>query len=481
MGESTQDKIIELNTNDAFPRPTAITNTLDSAYRLAIRDNELYFTDYSGGRVLKLNLNARFPTTAIQQVLTGLHTSRDLCFNGNDLFVTSDETNWRTSKIMRYNIQSSSQTATYFPFAGTNAPHNMVVKDGYLYVLDNKKILKTRIDPPSDSGQIIEQQYLLVDATKIYISNDNKIQVSEDNAPLRDFLNKAGNEFAQIVHLNNYLYVAIPNQNKIAKIDTSRRPVRIRDFITGLNSPRGLALKNDFLYFTEANGSIKKVDITRRPLRRLRLVADRLNNPNSLIFKDNDLYISETDKISKINVNNSSSTEVTAVITGLKGAAGMVFHGSNLYVSESFKNRVLKYDTAVPELPLNLNSVFFEGLFNPTGLAIKNGLLYVAESESNRVFSTFILNESTSQTRLNRRIEIYTNNYTEELYVYFSKPDSNYEIINIRTQQLVSSGVLYANRFYNKDFNLIDISSLSSGVYALKIPSDGIVHRFVKN
>jgi glucose/arabinose dehydrogenase len=65
------------------------------------------------------------------------------------------------------------------------------------------------------------------------------------------------------------------------------------DFITGLTSPQGMAFNGNYLYVTLPNANkIIKIDVTADTPKATDVVTS-LTTPRRLFFNGNDLYISE--------------------------------------------------------------------------------------------------------------------------------------------------------------------------------------------
>ncbi len=107
------------------------------------------------------------------------------------------------------------------------------------------------------------------------------------------------------------------------------------DVVTGLDSPDGILLHGNDLYYTQ-DDKISKIDITETTLTPVEIVDGLNNHSANMVLIGNDLYIAQGSKISKIDITATTPT-TTEVINGLNGAYGMALHGNDLYITQGDK------------------------------------------------------------------------------------------------------------------------------------------------
>ena len=148
--------------------------------------------------------------------------------------------------------------------------------------------------------------------------------------------------------------------------------------VSELDSPEGMAIKENILYVTDEGEKILKIDMTTETPVASTLVEGLSGDIRGLAIHENDLYVAHfsTNRVSKINLTSETAI-ATEVVSGLSGPSRLAIHGNELYVSESSSGKISK---------INLTSEtatateVVSGLSEPYGLAIHENELYVSES-----------------------------------------------------------------------------------------------------
>ena len=149
----------------------------------------------------------------------------------------------------------------------------------------------------------------------------------------------------------NIIYVSSIDNNTIYKINVGQSSPVKEEWITGLNNPGAMAIKDNFLYLVEygASGKILKVNMTESNPTKIDVLSS-ISYPSSLEFKGNELYYSEyySGKIVKIDVTQSTSVK-TDVLSGLSYPVALEFKNDILYISQNGSgNRIVKTDISQP-------------------------------------------------------------------------------------------------------------------------------------
>ena len=453
--------IFKVDLRDTRLTPIKVTGGLYIPRELKIRGNYLYISE--SNQISRLNIRASLPTNA-EQIIS--KSSSGLFFYGNKLIVS--QINYRgmtqIGSVKEYDLTRPLETPKMIMADQDSFFYCMKVQGNRLHVvkstynIKNSKIVRHNLNSSSaititdTSDSQYNASLVKGDNDTYYISRGNKIYTATETSDFRELLTIRNSELAQMVFSDGYLYVAIPNQNKIVRIDVSRRPARTLNFIDGLNAPRGLALKGDFLYFTEASGLIKRVDIGHRSARPI-LVANGLNNPNYLKFNGNYLYISEADKVSKINTAFSHVRRAESVITGLRDANGIGLQNNYLYVAvpEGSESRVLRYDIRRPSIRAE---EIFTWINHPIDIVPEGKFLYMVESDGNKLIKATPLDLP--------NVSVYPSLATDVINVSGAPEGTSYQINRNLTNGEVTRGVLNSS-------GQIDIQSLSSGLYLFTI------------
>ncbi len=155
------------------------------------------------------------------------------------------------------------------------------------------------------------------------------------------------------------------------------------DVATGLNDPKRLYIEGNDLYFTDAN-SVFKFDVNEiNPTPEL--IVSGLITPTGVTKSGNTLYVAEFNggRISKIDLSNPVREDF---VTGLNTPNFLLLDGDFLYYSDNNSNIVERFDITLanPTAQLIASS---NVNFKPTGLSIKDNILYMGQSTADRVSS----------------------------------------------------------------------------------------------
>jgi len=233
------------------------------------------------------------------------------------------------------------------------------------------------------------------------------------NTPYDTVLDAAGN-----------LYIADSQNSAIRKVDSAGL---ISTFISGINNPRGLAIKDSALFVASFGGQqVFQVDLISKALS---VVAGdgtagfagdgaaaniaKLNGPTGITFDAaGDLYIADAvnNRIRKVILSGAATGMISTVVgdgttAALNYPQDLIFDpAGDLLIADSFNNRVQKVVLAtgitstlvgdgtaastgdVSVAPVSEGLVTAAQINNPTGLALDtSGNLYVSEYDGHRI------------------------------------------------------------------------------------------------
>ncbi|WP_367392030.1 T9SS type A sorting domain-containing protein [Lewinella sp. LCG006] len=263
--------LCSLSMMTAKAQVTDILTGLNYPYGVALDGNELYISELSSSRIIKIDITAAVPP-AIQEVLTGLSGPAGLFIEENTLYFSE----FSASRVSSIDV--------------TDAPP---VPD---------------VIPVTFSGAAS----LFIDGDILYVSLNNASSVVSinltDDTPLSQTIANAIDTPNSIVKFGNALYVASFLTNSIIKIDITQTPAVVTTAVSGVSSPVGLTLDGSFLYIAGAD-KISRIDLN-DPSPMLEEVVAGLSGAQSVAFNGVDMYIAQIGnggsgqgKISKLVVN----------------------------------------------------------------------------------------------------------------------------------------------------------------------------------
>ncbi len=296
-----------------------------------------------------------------------------------------------------------------------------------------------------------------------------KYDLSSSDAPIEIL---ATNGIYRTVKSGNFIYISESTAGRISRIDiteTIPQPIVILD---NLIFPRGVVIKDDFLYYTDSseNGSVSRINLLEtNPL--IEVLITEQGQPNGIGIIGNDLYFSDwpSGNISKIDITSSIPT-ATIIVSGLLNPTEIIVNGSNLLVSEFSNNKVLNVD--VSSSPAVVTDIA-TNIISPTGLFLNGDALYISEFGANRIikYTSPVFGVEENQIG-NSRLVLSPNPSSDFVQVSGLRDTSNYTIYNsIGTQ--VNKGTIVNNQ-------KVSVINLQTGVYFIRF-EDGNAVKFVKN
>ncbi|MEM5566021.1 T9SS type A sorting domain-containing protein [Psychroserpens sp. AS72] len=200
-------------TETSLPITPVLLTNLSQPYGVAIHNNDLYFSDFSNGRIRKIDLLTN--TTSL--VITGLSGPSQLAIKDDELFIAE----FIGDKISKINLTEATPVAIDVAI-GINSPFAVTIKDNDLYFADTveSKIFKLDLDSTSPTIETViyeasevqgmnfkDNVLYLLETTKLsmfdfqsslsvehYNSNDNLIlfpNPSEESITIRNLINNS--------------------------------------------------------------------------------------------------------------------------------------------------------------------------------------------------------------------------------------------------------------------------------------------------
>jgi DNA-binding beta-propeller fold protein YncE len=320
---------------------------------------------------------------------------------------------------------------------------------------------------------------LELDGNDLYFRNEfnslSKIDLTETTPTITEVVNGLNNTYG-IVYTNNTIYISESIDSTISKIDLTTPTPTVTELVSGLDYALDLAIQDNYLYFTHynnGNGKISKINITETSPT-VTDVLSGLDSPYQIQIKDNDLYfihnnVSGTNTLSKIDLTETTPT-ITDILTG-GFFLGSLLDGNDMYISNydiGANSKITKIDiTETSPTPEDIVT----GLYDPWGLAIHDGNLYIAEISINKISKFDLPSLSTEENMQNPKLKLIPNPSHNFIQLQGLQETLNYGIYTI-TGQLITNGVIG----YNEK---IAIHHLSNGLYFLKLGNDTTL-KFVK-
>ncbi|HZW63092.1 MAG TPA: T9SS type A sorting domain-containing protein [Flavobacteriaceae bacterium] len=312
---------------------------------------------------------------------------------------------------------------------------------------------------------------LCVDGDFLYYAEDHavsRINLLDENAT-SELLYDGFDEAGGVAIKDNLLFVADFGDSRIWKIDMSAQPFTAT--VLSLSPyPNSLDIYGDYLYWTDNNNDqLRKVNIytgstsTSTPVVYGNAMIGIDIYENYLYYSYDFYYVYRMDL-------TDEEAEHLLVANQVDYSNAILFHNGNVYVGSPGPNVIMRYDFT-NEIPNNgielLNQD--DGLSYPTGLAIHNDILYIANSSRIYKYDTSL---STQENSLNN-LTIYPNPATNSITINGLKDVVSYKLYN-NVGKVVLSGSL-------SNFNSnLDVSTLSSGMYILNL-AGSTNYKIVKN
>ena len=276
---------------------------------IAIKDNFLYFAgSYNDSNIYKINLSLGPNQTATFVANTGSTSSKDLLFNGNDLYISI----FSPSSIRKIDV--------------TQTPPAIV------------DVLSTGIDTPK--AMIIYNNYLYFGETYGY--KISRLNLSSSN-PFKEVVISYANSPWSLQLYGNEIYVAETYGNKISKFNLlDLNPVLV-NVVSDISYPYCISVKDNFLYYennTPNNSKILRRDLTSTSSSPVDVIQSTNFSSNRWIIENNILYKgSGLGNILRLNLNTlaNDNFNIEKQIDIYPNPTSTSFKIKNLQKSEKIK------------------------------------------------------------------------------------------------------------------------------------------------
>ncbi|SDW37824.1 Por secretion system C-terminal sorting domain-containing protein [Lutibacter oricola] len=331
------------------------------------------------------------------------------------------------------------------------------------------------------------------DSGKIYhlLSNGTKVEIATAGGYANDMVFDA----------NNNLYIAEPFLNKISVINTNTliKSDYISTFPNG-NSPYGLAIYNDLLYFSsETSGKVIQINANLTTTD----YTTGLFTPEGIAFDSNgNLYVADRNdrKLFKITPTGTKTT-VASNITNIRGVAvsptDEVYFTS--YNSFPVENKIMKYNptteaisdfviTSLDEPRLieidNLGNMYVTNIGNGTVTKIYDDALLPAASPNDivnipdTIFKDYLLNYGLINVNGDDEIQVSeANSFNGEIYI----PNNNIsDLTGIEYFTEIYSLVCNSNNLISLDVSkntkLIKLSCSYNNITSLDVSTNTLLN-----
>lgn len=220
---------------------------------MVVRGSEMYISESSAGKIIKIDLNASNPTAT--DILTGLNFVPKMVIKGDDLYFADSYNN----KISRIDLTVNPAQVTDV-ITGVSHPRGLAIKGDELYFSEytGHKVSKIDLTQSSPTATTVagvsgNPGAIAINGNDLYISDgfEGKILHKDLNvAALGTTTLLSGVVYSGLEIHNGHLYACNPFDNKIHKIALSA-PVET-DYLTGVNEPNGTLIIGSEMYIAES-------------------------------------------------------------------------------------------------------------------------------------------------------------------------------------------------------------------------------------
>lgn len=262
---------------------------------------------------------------------------------------------------------------------------------------------------------------------------------------------------------DNYLYSTETGSNEISRANLGvASPVMQSYFNSGLSQPMGLDVVGTKLFVGDfGSTSIKNIDTSVSPFQVnthvIDYASDIVNDGTSMYFVNNN-----SSNVYKANILNNDGS-IVIVAEGITKPSSLVLHNSMLYISDSTNGAIYRINpyggSTTPQLLIS-------GLNAPNGMVVYNNNLYIAETGANRIvtFNMSALSIIDNEEEQNL-FSVSPNPTSDVLHFEISSKIDSVEVFDVS-----GNLILKENSF---EANSLSVSSLSSGLYFVKVTSTG--------
>lgn len=255
-------------------------------------------------------------TAQTSNVIKDLNGPSGIVIHNDNLYIAE----WNAGKISKMNLKNKSESATDF-LVGLTKPSDMILYKNHLYFSEQDVHRISRIDlsktnPTREdviTSGINNPSSLMLYKDKIYFREENgkvsKINLLESQPKVHQVVDGLKSLFGGIIIIDNSLYIAETQLNKILKVDLSDTTKALKEAYSGLNGPIAFAASGSHLYVTNAfEGSVLKFNLKNQEEPKV-AIASGLGFPIELYIFNDELFIVEHTpvpggKIEKLNLKD---------------------------------------------------------------------------------------------------------------------------------------------------------------------------------
>lgn len=267
-------------TSSCFSQVTDVITNLSTPTGLVINDGKLYISESGKNRVISIDIEAN--TNEITEVATGLIYPLGLEIYANDLLIAEND----AAKLSIKNIDNTSTSVeTFITFESpTIDPYGLLIKDQTLYT-------------SGVGGYLFEVDMSLSDPIAV------------------PTLSRSDGTVLNLIVFQDHLYYTeseIENSmyGSIKKVDLMSSNPESNQFIGNLDSPVGLTLANNHLYFSEPElNKIFRIDLSDANPSPVEVLSN-LDGPGTLYIHDDFMYISQLDKVSRVQLATLGTSNI---------------------------------------------------------------------------------------------------------------------------------------------------------------------------
>lgn len=267
----------------------------------------LYFSEYLGGRISRIDINAAIPAV-VDTVLTTENPAA-LYIHNDDLYFTS----FLSGSVSKIDL-SQPLTNPVELVTGLTNPNGLFIKDNSLYISeasDVGQISKIDITATTPEVTVVATGFdfpsgLLFIDDELYIVNNgsgliNKINITDENPIPIDVVTGLNRPSHGIILLDNYLYFSQHNEDVVSRINLMETTPVVENVILDVNGPSGMKLIGDEIYIVLSSGKIVKTGINTVGLEELNWISNIHIYPNPV---ENFIQFSGLEKANQIQIVN---------------------------------------------------------------------------------------------------------------------------------------------------------------------------------
>jgi len=177
--------------------------------------------------------------------------------------------------------------------------------------------------------------------------------------------------------IGNELYITQDGNNTgIFKVNLNDPPPATPTVVlSGLNSPRGLAQKGDYIYFSHSD-TLSRFNWTVNNPAKEDIVVNGFNQPSGIAINGNDLYVTDVNYIVKIDLNSPSFPTTPTAVASLTSSGDLTIYGDTLLISTTTGN-IYGIDMTISNpQPFAIST---GGMSLPKGITVDGHMLFVAD------------------------------------------------------------------------------------------------------